>query len=195
MDWAEKDLQEGWWWKGWALLCYPGTDKLLPLSTAALLSSFLSQTAGRGRVGRGGEAEWVTESVDGVEAAVEHLLLPLLALLPQQSINHVDDPLLPGTHLAKEKWGSSWAGKQAPVLAELLLRLPPHPLLPCSAPQLRRHPSFSFPTHLAAFSSSLSYEEWFMLGRDIPGSGSLFVFGKMWNLPSECKQNLCLKQI
>ena len=53
MDWAEKDLQEGWWWKGRALLCYPGTDKLLPLSTAALLSSFLSQTAGRGRVGRG----------------------------------------------------------------------------------------------------------------------------------------------
>ena len=34
-----------------------------------------------------------------------------------------------------------------------------------------------------------------MLGRDIPGSGSLFVFGKMWNLPSECKQNLFLKQI
>ena len=90
---------------------------------------------------------------------MEHLLLALL-LLSQQCVNHVDDPFLPGTHLV------SWlVDKQAeppmqsPALVVLLL--PPLPLLPCLAPQ-RRLPSFSFLKHLSAFSSSLSYEEWFM---------------------------------
>ena len=91
---------------------------------------------------------------------MEHLLLPLLALLPQQRVDHVDDPLLPGTHLVVKKAGDA-PEPVSPALAEPEL-LPPQPLIPCSAPAQRR-PSFSSPTRRAAFSSSLSCEEWLVL--------------------------------
>ena len=86
-------------------LSYPGIDKLQPLSTAARFLAFFPKLQG--------EEVWVTNPVDGVEAAVEHLLLALL-LLSQQCVNHVDDPFLPGTHLVtqqslKVSWQTSWA--------------------------------------------------------------------------------------
>ena len=88
---------------------------------------------------------------------------------------------------------------QSPALAELLLLLLPLQLLQlpspyCSAPQRQLRPSSSFPKHLDAFSSSLSYEEWFMSALDIAACGSPFVWSKIWTTSDCCRQNLCLKQ-
>ena len=137
-------------------LSYPGIDKLQPLSTAARFLAFFPKLQGGRRcespiLSMESRLQWSISSLPSSSspsnASIMLMIRSCLALTWSHNkvLKLVDKQAEPPI--------------QSPALVVLLL--PPLPLLPCLAPQ-RRLPSFSFLKHLSAFSSSLSYEEWFM---------------------------------